>query len=122
MSAAGTPGGVNLARSIDFDMDTLATVRRIKCRTCVDDFIKECLTIITAFGISCAQVTHIPDSIALFRDYPVTIRTDQGLKFTCHPMDHWAFLPGVSYAQTSRASQCRTDLLRVLTDNFAMNF
>jgi putative transposase len=64
--------------SMDFVMDALATGRRIKCLTCVDDFTKECLTITIAFGISGVQVTRILDSIALFRGYPATIRTDQG--------------------------------------------
>ena len=50
-----------------FVMDALATGRRIKCLTCVDDFKKECLTIFTAFGISGVQVKRILDSIALFR-------------------------------------------------------
>jgi len=52
---------------MDFVMDTLAAGRRIKCMTCVDDFTKECLTATVAFGISGVQVTHILDSIALFR-------------------------------------------------------
>lgn len=51
-------------------MDALSTGRIIKCLTCVDDFTNEFLTIITAFGISGVQVTHILDGIALFRDYP----------------------------------------------------
>jgi len=55
-------------------MDALATGRRTKGLTCVDDFTKECLTITTAYGISGVQVTHILDSIALFRGYPATIR------------------------------------------------
>jgi putative transposase len=59
---------------MDFVMDALATGRRIKCLTCMDDFTKEYLTIITAFGISGVQVTRILDSIALFRGYPATIR------------------------------------------------
>ncbi|MDD8982665.1 transposase family protein, partial [Escherichia coli] len=42
-----------------------------------DDFTKECLTVTVAFGISGVQVTRILDSIALFRGYPATIRTDQ---------------------------------------------
>jgi putative transposase len=65
----------------------VATGRRIKCLTCVDDFTKECLTITTAFGISGVQVTRILDSIALFRGYPATIRTDQGPEFTCRVLD-----------------------------------
>ncbi|CQD59236.1 IS1222-like transposase [Yersinia intermedia] len=66
-------------------MDALATGRRIKCLTCVDDYTKECLTVTVAFGISGVQVTRILDSIALFRGYPATIRTDQGPEFTCRP-------------------------------------
>ncbi len=76
-------------------MDALSTGRRIKCLTCVDDFTKECLTVTVAFGISGVQVTRILDSIALFRGYPATIRTDQGPEFTCRALDQWAFEHGV---------------------------
>ena len=37
------------------------------------------------------QVTHILDSIVLFRGYPATIRTDQGPEFTCRALDQWAY-------------------------------
>ena len=76
---------------MDFVMDALATGRRINILTCVDDFTKECLTMTTAFGISGVQVTRILDSIALFRGYPATIRTDQGPEFTCRALDLWAY-------------------------------
>lgn len=81
------PAAPNLTWSMNFVMDALATGRRIKCLTCVDDFTKECLTITIAFGISGVQVTRILNSIALFRGYPATIRTDQGPEFTCHALD-----------------------------------
>jgi putative transposase len=77
-SAVSAPAAPNLTWSMDFVMDALSTGRRIKCLTCVDDFTKECLTVTVAFGISGVQVTRILDSIALFRGYPATIRTDQG--------------------------------------------
>jgi transposase InsO family protein len=73
------PAGPNLTWSMDFVIDALASGRRIKCLTCVDDFTKECLTIRVAFGITGVQVSRILDSVALFRGYPATIRTDQGL-------------------------------------------
>ena len=85
------PAAPNLTWSMDFVMDALSTGRRIKCLTCVDDFTKECLTVTVAFGISGVQVTRILDSIALFRGYPATIRTDQGPEFTCRALDQWAF-------------------------------
>jgi putative transposase len=85
------PDASNLTWSMDFVMDALASDRRLKCFTCVDDFIKEYLTVTVAFGISGVQVTRILDSIALFRGYPATIRTDQGPEFTCRAPDQWAF-------------------------------
>jgi len=60
------PDAPNLTWSMDFVMDALATGRRIKCLTCVDDVIKECLTVTVAFGISGVQVTRILDSIGCF--------------------------------------------------------
>jgi putative transposase len=65
-----------------FVMDALVSDHRIKCLTCVDDFTKECLTITKAFGITGVQVICILDSVALFRGYPATIRTDQCPEFT----------------------------------------
>lgn len=76
-------------------MDALASGRRIKCLTCVDDFTKECLKITAAFGISGVQVTRILGSIVLFPDYPATIRTEQGPEFTCRALDQWTFEHGV---------------------------
>jgi putative transposase len=89
------PDAPYLNWSMDFVMNALATCRRIECLTCVDDFTKECLAITAAFGISGGQVTRVLDSIALFRGYPTTIRTDQGPEFTCRALDQWAFEHGV---------------------------
>ena len=80
---------------MDFVIDTLASGCRIKCLTSVDGFTKECLTIITAIRISAVRVTRILDSIALFRGYQPTIRTDQGPEFTCRALEQWAFEHGV---------------------------
>ncbi|PXV96639.1 putative transposase [Pantoea ananatis] len=115
------PDAPNLTWSMDFVMDALATGRRIKCLTCVDDFTKECLTVTVAYGISGVQVTRILDSIALFRGYPATIRTDQGRSL---PVEHLTSGP-LSIVWScdlfSPVNRHRTDLLRVLTDAFAMN-
>lgn len=76
--------GPKLSWSMDFVMAVLDSGRRIKRMICVDDVTKEYLTITPTFGISCFQVTHILDSIARFRGYPATIRTNQDTEFTCH--------------------------------------
>jgi len=73
----------NLTLYVDFVMDALATACRIKCLTCVDDFMNECLTVNVAFGISCVQVTRILGGIALFHGLPATPGTDKGPELTC---------------------------------------
>ncbi len=115
------PAAPNLTWSMDFVMDALATGRRIKCLTCVDDFTKECLTVTVAFGISGVQVTRILDSIALFRGYPATIRTDQGRNLPAEHLTSGLMSMAWSCGLYNPASRHRTDLLRVLTDAFAMN-
>ncbi len=102
-------------------MDALANGRRTKCLTCVDDFTKECLTITVAFVISGVQVTRILDSIALFRGYPTTIRTDQGPEFTYRALNQWAFEHSVELRLIQPGKPTQNGLLRVLTDDFAMN-
>ncbi len=113
------PDAPNLTWSMDFVMDALASGRRIKCLTCVDDFTKECLTITAAFGISGVQVTRILDSIALFRGYPtesIRARNLPAARSINGPLSIvW------NYGLSSQVSQRRTDLLRVLTDVFAMS-
>jgi putative transposase len=76
---------------MDFVMDALASGRRIKCLTCVDDFTKESLMISVVFGITGVKVSRILDSVALFRGYTETIRTDQGPEFTCRALEQWTF-------------------------------
>ncbi|CCG88101.1 Insertion element IS476 uncharacterized 39,2 kDa protein [Erwinia piriflorinigrans CFBP 5888] len=89
------PAAPNLTWSMGFVMDALATGRRIKRLNYEDDFTKACLTVTVAFGISGVQVTRILDSIALFRGYPATIRTDHGPEFTCRALNQRAYEYGV---------------------------
>jgi len=61
---------------MDFVKDALVSGCRIKCLTFGDDFTEEYLTITAAFGISGVHAKRILNSIALFRGYPTTIRTN----------------------------------------------
>lgn len=63
---------------MDFVSDALASGRRIKVLTIVDDFSKESVDLAVDFGISGHYVTRILDQAARFRGYPKAIRTDQG--------------------------------------------
>ena len=73
---------VNDVWSMDFVSDSLSNGRRIKCLTVADDFSHECIDIAVDFGISGQYVTRLLDQAAIFRGYPVAVRTDNGLVFT----------------------------------------
>lgn len=53
--------------------------------------------ITATFGISGVQIARNLDSIALFRGYPATIRTDQEPESTCCALDQRAFESGVEF-------------------------
>ncbi len=89
------PEAPNQVWSMDFVMDALATGRRIKILTLVDDFSKEALDLEVAHSISGDYVTRVLDRVAQFRGYPRAIRTDQGPEFTGKALDQWAYQHGV---------------------------
>ncbi|WP_415671465.1 IS3 family transposase [Vibrio parahaemolyticus] len=91
------PSVPNHTWSMDFVMDALSNGRRIKCLTIVDDYTKECLDIPVATGISGDEVVITLESIAAFRGYPASIRTDQGPEFTGKALDQWAYQHGVIF-------------------------
>jgi putative transposase len=81
--------------SIEFVMDALASGRRIRCLTVVNDFTRECLDIAVDYGFSGGYVTNVLDHIAQFTGLPSAIRTDQGSEFTSRAMDRWAYGKGI---------------------------
>jgi putative transposase len=89
------PSGPNDVWSMDFVSDALASGRRIKVLTIVDDFSKESVDLAVDFGISGHYVTRVLDQAARFRGYPKAIRTDQGPEFTGQALDQWACQHGV---------------------------
>ncbi len=91
------PSAPNQVWSMDFVMDalSLSNGRRLKCLTIVDDFTKEAIDLVVDHGIPGAYVTRVLDRAAVFRGYPVAIRTDQGPEFTGKALDQWAYRNGV---------------------------
>ena len=90
------PTAANQVWSMDFVMDALASGRRLKCLTIVDDFTKEAIDIAVDHGISGLAVTRVLDRVAQFRPLPRALRTDQGPEFTCRALDQWAYQRGVT--------------------------
>ncbi len=88
---------VNEVWSMDFVSDSLANGRRIKFLTVADDFSHECVNISVDWGISGQYVTRLLDRAAIFRGYPVAVRTDNGPEFTSRAFMAWAQSHGVRH-------------------------
>ncbi len=82
---------------MDFVSDSLSNGRRIKCLTVADDFSHECIDIAVDFGISGQYVTRLLDQAAIFRGYPVAVRTDNGPEFTSRAFLSWTTLHGIRH-------------------------
>jgi putative transposase len=88
---------VNEVWSMDFVSDSLSTGRRIKCLTVADDFSHECVSITVDWGISGQYVTRLLDRAAVFRGYPLAVRTDNGPEFTSRAFMGWAQTHGIRH-------------------------
>ena len=88
---------VNDVWSMDFVSDSLSNGRRLKCLTVADDFSHECIDIAVDFGISGQYVTRLLDQAAIFRGYPIAVRTDNGPEFTSRAFLAWATLHGIRH-------------------------
>ena len=88
---------INEVWSMDFVSDSLINGRRLKYLTVTDDFSHECVDLTVDFGISGEYVTRLLDRAAVFRGYPNTVRTDNGLEFTSRVFMAWAQTHGIRH-------------------------
>ena len=68
-----------------------------QCLTVVEDFSHECIDIAVDFGISGQYVTRLLDQAAIFRGYPVAVRTYDGPEFTSRAFLAWTTLHGIRH-------------------------
>jgi len=88
---------LNEVWSMDFVSDSLSNGRRLKYLTVADDYSHECVEIAVDYGISGQYVTRVLDRAALFRGYPLAVRTDNGPEFTSRVFMAWAQAHGVRH-------------------------
>lgn len=92
------PTQANRRWSMDFVMDQLATGRRLKCMTLVDDFTRECLAIAVDVSMTSEGVIRVLEAVALDRPLPEAIVCDNGPEFASTTLDRWAYEHGVRLA------------------------
>jgi putative transposase len=112
------PTGVNQVWSLDFVMDSLASGRRIKCLTIVDDFSRECVDIATDHGIGGEYVVRLLDQAAQFRGWPGAVRTDQGPEFTSRAFMAWAHRRGVRHLLNDAGSPTQNAYIESFNGKF----
>lgn len=74
--------------------DELATGRRLRCLTVVDDFTREAVAIHVAHSIPGEHVTRVLDRAGLGRGLPAAIVCDNGPEFTSRHLQ-WAHERGI---------------------------
>src|SRR5262245_17445147 len=84
------PQGPNERWSMDFIHDQLATGRRFRCLTLVDDFTRQCLAIHVDTSIGGAAVVAVLQGLALSGRLPKAITVDNGPEFTGKALHLWA--------------------------------
>lgn len=81
--------------AMDFVSDVLASGRRFRCLTIVDQASRECPGLLVETSISGQRVARFLDVLAEERGLPSTIVTDNGPEFTGKEMFTWAEKNGV---------------------------
>jgi putative transposase len=87
--------GINDRWSIDFVSDALATGRRFRCLTIVDDGTRQAPDIVVDRSMSGVPVARELDRLGAERGLPKTLVTDNGPEFTSKAMILWARDRGV---------------------------
>ena len=80
------PRQPNEVCSMDFVFDELATGRRVKTLTVVDDCTKESVQLVADTSIPALYVTRVLDQVKAERGLPKIIRTDNGPEFAGRTM------------------------------------
>lgn len=76
--------------SIDFVSDGLASGRRFRCFTVIDNCTRESLAIAVAHSLPSTAVTAALDAVIAVRGHPTRISLDNGSEFRCQHFDAWA--------------------------------
>ena len=83
------PQAANERWSLDFISDAFTDGRRFRVLAVVDDFTRECLTLIADTSLSGARVARELDTLVARRGGPNTIVSDNGTEFTSTAILSW---------------------------------
>lgn len=88
-------GEPNQRWSIDFVHDALASGRRFRCLTVLDEFTRESLAIEVDYSLPASRVIEVLERLRADRGLPRVIVSDNGSEFASRAFDAWAYARGV---------------------------
>jgi len=91
------PQGSNQRWSLDFVSDALASSRRFRILTVVDDFSRECLALVVDNSLSGIRVARELDRIVERRGPPCMVVSDNGTELTSRAILSWQEAHGVEW-------------------------
>ena len=83
------PQGRNQRWSLDFVSDTLASGRKFRMLTVVDDFSRECVALVVDNSLSGIRVARELDQVLEMRGTPCMVVSDNGTEFTSRAILAW---------------------------------
>ena len=89
------PERQNQRWSMDFVSDALASGRRIRVLTVIDDFTRESLATEVDTSLPSLRVTRVLDRLVAEHGLPELITVDNGPEFAGRTLDAWAYAHGV---------------------------
>jgi putative transposase len=84
------PQGPNQRWSLDFASDALADGRRFRILFVIDNFTRECLTLVADTSLAGVRVARELDAIIVARGQPATCVSDNGTEFTSMTILRWS--------------------------------
>lgn len=102
------PAGPNGRWSLDFVSDAFSDGRRFRVLAVVDDFTRECLTLVADTSLSGHRVARELDMLISTRGRPITVVSDNGPESTSMAILRWQQETSVAWTTSSPASRSRT--------------
>ncbi len=91
------PQGPNQRWSLDFVSDALASSRKFRVLTVVDDFSRECLALVVDNSLSGVRVARELDQVIEMRGTPCMVVSDNGTELTSRAILAWQEERGVEW-------------------------
>ena len=91
------PQGPNHRWSLDFVSDVFTDGRRFRILAVVDDFTRECLTLVADTSLSGARVTRELEAVMAMRGRPLTCVSDNGTELTSMAILKWSQETGIKW-------------------------